>query len=90
MAGGTGAEGRGQGAGGRIQRRAGGRAECVRVCNVCARCAHVHVLTGEHSKRRTASEAKGEFVFDLSVMGKGFAAVACSRDRDWHTILFLN
>ncbi len=54
--------------------------------SVCAR-AHVSVLTGEHSKRRTASEAKGKSMLDLSVVCKGFAAVACSRDRDCDTIL---
>ena len=45
------------------------------------------VLTCEHSKRRTASEAKRKFIRGLSVMRKGFAAVACSRDRNCHAIL---
>jgi hypothetical protein len=52
----------------------------------CAR-ARARVLTGEHSKRRTASKAEGKSMLDLSVMCKGFAAVACSGDHDCLTIL---
>ncbi len=55
---------------------------------VCAR-ERMCVLTGEHSKRRTASGAKEKSMLDLSDMCKGFAAAACSRDRDCHTTLLI-
>ena len=55
---------------------------------MCARARdRVCGLTGEHSKRRTAIKAKGKYMLDLSVMCKGFAAVACSGDHDCLTIL---